>query len=49
MSDYLGEQNGVSPRNTRTKLKLPMWYFKYRKYLVPAIVIAVVVYFVSLR
>lgn len=37
--------------NARTKLKLAMWYLKYRKYIWPAVAVAalVVVYFVWLR
>ena len=37
--------------NARTKLKLTMWYLKYRKYIWPAVAVAilVVVYFVWLR
>ncbi len=35
--------------NARTKLKLAMWYLKYRKYLWPAVMVAAVAYFVWLR
>ena len=36
--------------NTRLKLKLAMWYLKYRKYFWPAVVVAILVlYFGWLR